>query len=350
MESRETILNCVHFNRPDYIPMTFHINTASWDHYPREFLLEQMAQHSFLFPEFDATTFQIPVHPTFARADVPFVDPWHCRWETPMDGLMGVVTRHPLETWDDFERYAPPDPEKTTHWGPIDWSSGAKAENPLGFMKALRSAEIGHGHTFLKLIDLRGYENVLFDMADDRPELVKLLDMLEVFNTALIRNYLRYFNVEWLGFAEDLGMQVGPMLSPAHFRKYIKPSYQRMMTIARDAGCIIHMHSDGDIRDLVDDLIEGGVEVINLQDLVNGIDWIADRLAGKVCIDLDIDRQIVTAQGTPEKIDALICTEVQTLGSKEGGLKMTYGLYPGLPLENITAVMDAMERYATFYS
>jgi len=28
---------------------------------------------------------------------------------------------------------------------------------------------------------------------------------------------------------------------------------------------------------------------------------------------------------------------------------MIYGLYPGIPLENIKAVMDAMERYAAFY-
>jgi hypothetical protein len=29
---------------------------------------------------------------------------------------------------------------------------------------------------------------------------------------------------------------------------------------------------------------------------------------------------------------------------------MIYGLYPGVPLENVKAIMDAMERYATFYS
>ena len=349
MEDRQAILDCVHFNRPDYIPMTFHINTASWDHYPHEFLFEQMGRHAFLFPDFDATSFVIPEHPVFARAHTPWTDPWGCLWETSMDGLIGVVTKHPLADWEDLKTYEGPDPDKTTHWGPIEWNAHQAADNPIGFMKALRAAEIGHGHTFLKLTDIRGYPNVLFDMVDERKELHTLLEMIEAFNITLVRNYLRYFKVEWLGFAEDLGMQVGPMLSPDQFRKYIKPSYQRMMTIARDAGCIIHMHSDGDIRDLVDDLIEGGVEVINLQDRVNGIDWIADRLGGEVCIDLDIDRQEITALGTAAQIDELIRTEVQTLGRPEGGLKMTYGLYPGLPLENVTAVMDAMERYATFY-
>jgi uroporphyrinogen-III decarboxylase len=110
------------------------------------------------------------------------------------------------------------------------------------------------------------------------------------------------------------------------------------------------MHSDGDIRLLVDDMVDSGVQVVNLQDLVNGIDWIAERFAGKVCIDLDIDRQEITYGGTPQQIDALIREEVVKLGRKEGGLMMIYGLYPGLPLENIKALMDAMERYSGYYS
>lgn len=87
-----------------------------------------------------------------------------------------------------------------------------------------------------------------------------------------------------------------------------------------------------------------------LQDLVNGIDWIAARFAGRVCVDLDIDRQRVTAQGTPAQIDALIREEVAKLGSRRGGLMMIYGLYPGVPLANVKALMDAMERYAGYYA
>jgi len=94
----------------------------------------------------------------------------------------------------------------------------------------------------------------------------------------------------------------------------------------------------------------GGVEVINLQDLVNGIDWIAAKLKGKVCVDLDVDRQKITRFGTPRDVDRLIREEVEKLGSKAGGLMMVHGVYPGIPLENIKATMDAMEKYASYYA
>ena len=50
------------------------------------------------------------------------------------------------------------------------------------------------------------------------------------------------------------------------------------------------------------------------------------------------------------RVDALVREAVERLGSKEGGLMMGHGLYPGVPLENAKALMDAMERYAGYYA
>lgn len=351
MDARENILRAVRFGHPESIPMIFHINPACWHHYPKGSLQDLMEAHPNLFPDFQRSSEPVePDYPPYARAGVSFTDPWGCVWQTTDDGITGTVTRHPLESWRDFDTYLPPDPDRFDHWGPIDWSKKAQEASQLGFKRQIAAGEIGHGHTFLKLTDLRGYQNLLYDMADEEPRLGRLIALLEEFNLGLVRNYIREARVEWMGYGEDLGMQIGPMLSPDHFRKYIKPSYRRIVQPAREAGCVIHMHSDGDIRLLVEDLIDVGFDVLNLQDLVNGIDWIEENLAGKVCVDLDIDRQQITYAGTPEQIDALIREEVEKLGSKQGGLMMIYGLYPGVPLANVQALMDAMQRYMGCYA
>lgn len=351
MDRRENLLRTVRFERPTYIPMVFHINASCWSHYPAEALQDLMEAHPFLFPDFRRTDGEVkPVFPPFARAGEPFVDPWGCVWVTSESGIIGAVVKNPLESWDAFEGYVPPDADAMTHWGPIRWEAEANTIGPSVSQTCLPNGEIGHNHTWLKLTDIRGYQNAILDMADGEPRLFRLLEMLEHFNAGLVRNYIKFGRAEWMGFAEDLGMQRGPLLSPAHFRKYIKPSYDRLMTMARDNGCIVHVHADGDLRALMDDLLDCPIDVINLQDLVNGVDWIAEHVAGKLCIDLDIDRQDVTVRGTANQIDALVRREVETLGSKQGGLMMIYGLYPGVPLQNVRALMDAMEKYATYYS
>ena len=154
-------------------------------------------------------------------------------------------------------------------------------------------------------------------MEDEEERLLELIDLVEQFNLGLVKRYCA-LGVDVMGYAEDLGMQNGPMLSPRQFRQYILPSYRRLIAPAREAGAVIHMHSDGMLHQLAEDILSVGVDVLNLQDLVNGIDWIR--------------------------------REIETLGSKEGGLCLIYGLYPGTPLENAGAVMDAMERYMGYFA
>ena len=148
-----------------------------------------------------------------------------------------------------------------------------------------------------------------------------------------------------MGYPEDLGMQVGPMLSPAHFRRWIVPSYQRLMAPAIDKGAVVHMHSDGDIRELAEDIVACGVNVLNLQDQVNGIEWIRDHLKGRVAIDLDIDRQHIPVTGTPSDIDAHIKHVIDELGDPRGGLMLLASVGPQVPLKNADALATALERY-----
>jgi hypothetical protein len=50
IDEHENLLRTVRFERADYIPMDFHINSACWHHYPGDALGELMAGHPMLFP------------------------------------------------------------------------------------------------------------------------------------------------------------------------------------------------------------------------------------------------------------------------------------------------------------
>ncbi len=339
------------FERPDYIPMNFAINAACWHHYDKNALLDLMEEHKLLFPNFKRPSDDwTPYIPLVARKNEPYTDPMGCTWITSDDGITGTVKQHPLADWSSFNTdWNIPDPDKCDGLYAVDWNEREKYWSALKAGGKSFRGSLRHGHTFLQLCDLRGYENLMYDMTDEEPLLFELIEQLEEFNLSIVKRLIKNGCVS-MAYPEDLGMQMGPMLSPSDFRKYIKPSYERLIKPAKDAGIPIHMHSDGDIRTLVDDIVDSGVEVINLQDLVNGIDWIAERFRGKICVELDIDRQLITPRKTPKDIDVLIREEVSKIATPEGGLCMVYGLYPGVPLENVKAVMDAMERYAFFYT
>jgi uroporphyrinogen decarboxylase len=344
-DRRSTWLKAARFDHPDAIPVYFAINASCWSQYPQAELARLIDAHPRLFPTGAPPLPYRPVIAGNARADQPCTDRWGSCWVTSLDGIIGTVSGHPIADFTGVEAWSPPDATVGDSFTLRDWSQlpDQVARDRAAGLPVVLGLE--HGHTFLRLCDLTGYEAAIVAMAEGDPRLLRVLDGIEAFNAHLVDCYVAA-RPDAVAFPEDLGMQVGPMLSPTHFRRYILPSYRRLIAPVRAAGLPVHMHSDGDIRRLAADLIDGGVEVLNLQDLVNGLDWIAANLKGRVCIDLDIDRQRITPFGTPAEIHAHIRAVLDTLADPAGGLMLTYGLYPGVPLANVAALMDALEPIA----
>ena len=185
MTERENLLRAVRFERPDHIPMAFHINGACWQQYPQDALQELMAAHPLLFPGFTPSAEKIvPRFAPYQRAAEPYTDDWGCTWKTSMDGITGTVVVHPLADWSVLDSYVPPDPEVRTGRGPRDWSREAETMARAREEGRLLQRGLHHGHTFLHLCDLRGYENLLVDMATGEPRLQRLIGMVEEFNMA----------------------------------------------------------------------------------------------------------------------------------------------------------------------
>jgi uroporphyrinogen decarboxylase len=355
MNYRENLFRAWRFRNPERIPIASGLPWLNWTEHgydPNE-LESIILSHPILFPNYQKETIYknykvLPeTRPDLVKAN-KYKDGWGCVWETAYTGMVGAVTVHPLKDWSAFNGYQAPDPDTNDGLLTIDWNqikeSVAKAHANNDFI----GFAVPHGHTFLRVQDIRSYENIIFDMADEDENFVKLLSMIEQFNIELIRRYIE-LSPDMIAIPEDLGMQTTPMLSPDMFRKYFKPIYMNMTRPIKEAGIIVHEHSDGFILPLIDDLIDCGGDIINMQDLVNGIDNLEKCVKGRVAIDLDIDRQSITVSGTPAEIDSHIRECVVKLGSKQGGLSLCYQPWPPTPIENMNAVFDAMEKYCTYW-
>jgi uroporphyrinogen decarboxylase len=272
-----------------------------------------------------------------------WTDVWGCKWFYPLESHDGLVEAHPIPNWEDLKNYIPPDPDKYTDW------KQAKAN----IEKAKLEGHVTHGGTdhgfiFLRLTYLRGFSNFMMDVADERPELDELIGIVEGYWFEVIKRWVE-LGVDAIGFGDDLGLQTSLPISPTAWRKYIKPSYKRILSYCRSHGVHTSLHSDGYIVDIIPDLIECGVSRINPQDLVNGLDNLEKLAKGKVYIHLDIDRQKLMVFGKPDEIDTHIFNCIKTLGSPKGGLDLIWYAFPPTSSENIKACAEAMHKYATYW-
>ena len=351
MDNRENALRAYTFNKPDRIPVRFNIQISSWYNYETRDLENLIFRHKSLFPYYKKGSVDRNNLPflDYNKKGAEHTDPWGCVWKTSQNGITGTVVKHSLSNWDNLKTFIPPNPDYYNGWGEINWKD--IESNILNQKVKGKFTQLGlrHGYLFLTMSYMRGYENLLLDMFDKDERLNILIDILEKFNSKTVSKFIG-LDVDMIDFPEDLGSQKRLLVSPDMFRAYLKPVYMRLMKPVKTAGKLVHMHVDGYIMDIIDDLIECGVDVINPQDLVNGIDDMQKYIKGRMAIDLDIDRQNITVQGSPKDVDDLIREEVMKLGGPEGGLALIYGLYPGTPLANAEAIMNAMEKYSTYYS
>lgn len=317
MNSRENFLRDVEMESPEWIPCSVALTQPMWHKY-REKLEDLVLRHPLIFGRrkkgsVDFDDFGI------RRKGNTITDEWGCVWLFLADGLQGQVIKHPLEDWATLENYEPPDPIALkiipAEGEPPASNNFEKARRDVEDAKRRGKLAIGgcsHGFMFQRLYYLRGFKNLMLDFVREPPRLKKLIDIVKEYNMKIIKRWLNV-GVDVLYFGDDLGTQNKLTINPKTFRKHIIPAYSEMFGSARKNNVYVYLHSDGHIMEIAEDLIKAGVTILNLQDLVNGVDNIRKRLKGKVCIDRDIDRQKILPFGTPEDVKKHVRRAVKAL-------------------------------------
>jgi len=342
MSHRENWLRAIEFRHPEWIPCGVGFAPATWHKY-REELERIILDHPRLFPghqEGSACFFDDM--PVVYREGEQFRDNWGCVWQNIQGGLEGQVVGHPLADWSALDTYQPPDLLTKTERGDRDWEQirrsieGARAGGHL---------TVGDGERlFDRMYFLRGFENLMMDFATDDPHLPRLVEMLTNHELALVNKWLE-IGVDAVGFHTDIGTQNALMISPAKFRRYIKPMFMEVFQTCRRAGAHVCLSSDGHLLEIVDDLIECGVSMHDPQLRANTLEGIVRAYKGRVCTTVDLDRQSFPF-ATPAELREQIRNVVDAMGAPEGGLMLSAGVWGSdVPLANIQAICAAVEEY-----
>jgi hypothetical protein len=280
--------------------------------------------------------------PPVYRAGEYFRDNWGCLWYNALAGLEGQVVEHPLADWAALDSYRPPDWRHLEERGPRDWD---QIQRNIDERRRAGALVGGNGERlFDRLYFLRGFENLMLDFATEDPHLPRLIEMLWEYERGLVDRWLE-IGVDVIGFHTDIGTQHSLMISPAHFRRYLKPMFKDLFTSCRQAGVHANLSSDGRLLEIVDDLIECGVSCHDPQLRANTLEGIARCYGGRLCVNLDLDRQMFSFC-TPAEIREQVRQVRDRLARPEGGLMMLAQFYDEhVPVENIEAMAQAMEEF-----
>jgi uroporphyrinogen decarboxylase len=222
------------------------------------------------------------------------VDHWGCEWIALEDGVCGEVKGHPLADWSKLDEYRVPE----------------------NFLKNLDLSEVNDfcaktdkfvvpqwepcmPNIFERMQHLRGTENLYMDLAYGDRRIFDLIERLNSYYIPLLEKWAQT-DIDSIQIADDWGSQNSLLISPAMWREYFKPVYKQYCDIAKKNNKFVLMHSDGFIEDILDDLIEIGVNAINSQLFCMDIEKLAQKYHHRLAFWGEIDRQYIQVFGKPE--------------------------------------------------
>jgi len=337
MNSQERVVRAVEFREPDRVPNgCYHLPGALerygdrllslYKRYPRDFAeLYHWWHTSELLKAYEAGTYK---------------DVWGCLWRNIRPGLFGRVVEHPLKDLERLDSYEFPKPTDL-----IDFNLLAEAvEAGRKKMKYL----LGDGENFYERIHwLHGFTETLIDITRERIEFKALMDRMLRFKLEFIDRWLE-LDVDGIYFLDDWGTMEGLMVNPEKWRKLFKPCYSRMFQQVHKKGCHVFFHSDGKVFEIIPDLIEIGVDALNVQVSLIGLDPLIERFAGKLCILPDIDRQHLLPFGTPKEIAVHVKKLIKEFGDFDGGTISWGEIGPDVPLENAEVMLRTFDNYGRY--
>ncbi|MDX9972893.1 MAG: uroporphyrinogen decarboxylase family protein [FCB group bacterium] len=261
-------------------------------------------------------------------------DEWGAVWHNIGVCNLGEVKEFPLKDWAAFDQLSIPDIREPRRWTSIE---GIREKAGDKFLMA------GGISLYERVHFVRGLHNVWTDICLERDNLVRLIDILVDMNLYAIERYAEA-GADGYMFCDDWGLQNGLMISPDAWLDIWKPAYAKVYKAAHDAGLLTFLHSCGYIVDILDPLIEIGLDVIQMDQQENmGLDLLGERFGGRITFWCPVDIQNTMSRGNPGEIRAYCRRMVKTLGRPEGGFLACWYADPkgaGHTQEAITAMCE----------
>lgn len=226
------------------------------------------------------------------------LDVWGCEWHSAEDGVAGEVKGCRIPDINDLRGFSPP-------WQVLEQADlrgiEEQCRNTEKFVIA--AWDDVSAQPFQRMQYLRGSQQLYIDMALQEPGFFELLSLVHSYYVKQAQLWCQTA-VDAIHIEDDWGSQKSALISPDMWRQYFKPLYRQYAEIAHAAGKKIVMHSDGYTMDLIEDLIEIGIDALNLQLFCMDMDEIERRFGGRTAFWGEIDRQYLLPFGSEEEIRA----------------------------------------------
>lgn len=239
-----------------------------------------------------------------------FRDKWGALQHLTREAMAVPATPALIESEKDLASYTPPDPKESPV---IEKVRQLREQFPD---KAV--AVVGESGWAPAVYLRGGLENLFLDLAL-RPQFAKELMGIGARYYAELFPLCIAAGADAVFLGDDYSDNTGPMMSPAMFEEIVLPHDAMVVSTIKQAGAYCIKHTDGDIRKIMDQLVNTGLDGLGpLQDVPGmELDGVLNRYPGRITVMGNIDVDLL-ARGSVDDVVAAtkrLMREVSSVGS-----------------------------------
>lgn len=258
-------------------------------------------------------------------------DDWGVSWELKDLRSDSFPVLHPLSSPDEVDDHVFPSCE-----APRIIEEAKRTVSKVDRRRAVLAADNGWG-LFERAWLLVGMPRLLMWFYRYPDAVNRLVRRIAEVKIRLTERLIDEVGVDMIMYGDDWGMEDRPLVSPEQWRTFIKPWQSRLYRAAKSRGAVVYQHSDGKVEDFIPDLIQIGVDILNVQRECNSWPRIVRDYGKRVSMWGGVSARTLDI-GAPEEVVREV-EECARLG-RSGGLILA----PGHSLKYPTKKVEVMKR------
>ncbi len=131
---------------------------------------------------------------------------------------------------------------------------------------------------------LTSMEECMMDIITDPENYYDMMGAIADYKIALINKICQYVHPDIIVYHDDWGTNHGTFISPALWRQVIRPHTQRIYDAMKARNIIICQHTCGDVSTLMDDMVEMGLDMVDLQKKCSNLGACSAKYSGRMMI------------------------------------------------------------------
>lgn len=315
--SKERVIKQLNFEKTDRIPFNFWMDRRLMADYDRRF------GEDFRVTHYDADV--IETFPLLA---------WPAGNGEERDGSFWY-TEPAIHDWDEAKNLKWPNPgdEKVLDHILVNLR---KYPDKAIFVNIPGPFTILHG---IRLMD-----NLFFDVYDNPDELHSIIKNIMDIQNEVIKK-VATLPITAVYFQDDLASSGGLLFSPHMIEEFILDYFKEGIALAKKAMKHVVFHSDGQITDILDKLVEAGIDAVNpLQPEFNDFQSFKAKYNGRLGVYGGIDNTKIIPNGTKSDIESHITYIFEKLGNDGGLIMSSHDIPAHCPHENVEAMVTCIKN------